>query len=847
MKKRLYFLRTQLAKTGLCCLLGLLMMSSAFAQATKTYTVRARGTSGTEQIQFKVDNVAKATWTITTALADYNITASVGTVTVEFINDAANRDVVVDYVKVDNTTYQSESQSINTGFYANGRCGGGSNSELLHCNGYIRYAITSTCAGNCPAGFTLFLCGRCWADQAQATSGGCTETCAGGGTTAPTAPSGLAATVASSTQINLTWTDNANNETGYLVERATGTGAFGQVASIAAGSTSYSSTGLTASTGYSFRVRATNSAGNSAYSNTATATTSGTTNTAPAAPTNLAAAATSNTQIDLSWSDNASNETGYLVERATGTGAFGQVASIAAGSTSYSSTGLTAATSYSFRVRATNAVGNSAYSNTATATTTNGTSNSISGKFTPPAGKTLMIIGQDLGSVTDYVNSGQFPTPSGVTTYVSFYDVLNAAGRNGALGIDNSGTPQGASLDLDWGGGPLNSYSAVAAWPNSTLQMGLNISEYANSQGFLAQLANGQKDAEINQLAVFFKKVATVSKKPIYLRIGYEFDGTWNAGYQNQANFKGAFQRIVTVLRNQGVTNVAYVWQACASPIDDIIEGVREDINGWYPGDTFVDWVALSWFLLPNETPPVGGNPASQLALANEVVSFGRTHNKPVMIAESTPQGYNTTALNNANISTVWDGASGANVVSKTAAQIWSEWFTPFFNFIRTNSDAIRAVSYINANWNAQGLWDAPYEQGYWGDTRVQANATITTNWKNELATPLWLHGSATLFGQLGVPGAPTARLATTEATNAKEEVSLSFYPNPNSTGKLKSTGLKSGMHYSVIDNKGALCSHKLVDTDDETIDVSSFASGIYNILVISQGKQIVQRVIIEQ
>ena len=92
----------------------------------------------------------------------------------------------------------------------------------------------------------------------------------------PTAPGNLAASAASTSSIGLSWTDNANNETAYKVERATAsTGPWTEIAgSLAAGSTAYTAAGLDASTTYYFRVRAGNSAGDSAYSATASATTS---------------------------------------------------------------------------------------------------------------------------------------------------------------------------------------------------------------------------------------------------------------------------------------------------------------------------------------------------------------------------------------------------------------------------------------------------------------------------------------------------------------------------------------------------------------------------------------------
>jgi hypothetical protein len=93
------------------------------------------------------------------------------------------------------------------------------------------------------------------------------------------------------------------------------------------------------------------------------------TGTVPAAPTNLVATPVSPSQINLSWRDNATNETGYSIERATGSGAFSVIATLSANSTSFQSTGLTVNTSYSFRVRASNSAGYSSYSPTQTAQT----------------------------------------------------------------------------------------------------------------------------------------------------------------------------------------------------------------------------------------------------------------------------------------------------------------------------------------------------------------------------------------------------------------------------------------------------------------------------------------------
>ena len=185
----------------------------------------------------------------------------------------------------------------------------------------------------------------------------------------PADPANLSATPVSGSQINLAWTDGSTNELGFKIERCTGAGCsdFAQVATAAANVTSFSDTGLAGGTSYSYRVRAYNGAGDSGYTNVASATTL----TPPAAPSNLTATAVSKSQINLAWTDNATDEDGFKIERCKGSSCtnFAQIATVGPNVTTYANTGLTANTAYRYRVRAYNAGGTSAYSNIASATT----------------------------------------------------------------------------------------------------------------------------------------------------------------------------------------------------------------------------------------------------------------------------------------------------------------------------------------------------------------------------------------------------------------------------------------------------------------------------------------------
>lgn len=182
-------------------------------------------------------------------------------------------------------------------------------------------------------------------------------------TIAPSAPTSLAASGTTQTTTNLAWTAATDNVgvTGYDVYQ--GATLLGTVAT-----TTYNVTGLTASTAYTFSVKAKDAAGNiSAASNVVNVTTLAPVadTTAPTAPTSLTASGTTQTTTNLSWTASTDNigVTGYDVYQ--GTTLLGTVAT-----TTYNVTGLTAATAYTFSVKAKDAAGNiSAASNSVNVTT----------------------------------------------------------------------------------------------------------------------------------------------------------------------------------------------------------------------------------------------------------------------------------------------------------------------------------------------------------------------------------------------------------------------------------------------------------------------------------------------
>jgi len=246
-------------------------------------------------------------------------------------------------------------------------------------------------------------------------------------TVAPSAPTSLVASGTTQTTTNLAWTASTDNVavTGYDVYQ---NGVF----KANTASTTYAVTGLTASTAYAFTVKAKDAAGNaSAASNTANVTTLAPVadTTAPSAPTSLAASGTTAAATNLSWTASTDNVavTGYDVYQ---NGAFKATVT----TTSYTVTGLTAATAYSFYVVAKDAAGNvSAQSNTVNVTTL-----SVILTYCTSQGNT--VTDEKIGKVVfNTINN----TSTGGTGYTNFTAISTNVNRGSAYTITI--TPQWTS------------------------------------------------------------------------------------------------------------------------------------------------------------------------------------------------------------------------------------------------------------------------------------------------------------------------------------------------------------------------------------------------------------------
>jgi hypothetical protein len=218
--------------------------------------------------------------------------------------------------------------------------------------------------------FGMFINSGSLATAATATFTGVRVAGAIVGTTQPPAvPTNLSATLGGATA-NIAWTDNSTDETGFLIEYQIGSGAWNALVTTAADVTSYSHGGLLDGLTYSYRVHAVRSSDNASSAASAVASVSVPLSTVPLAASDFTANGVSVSAIQLAWSDNAYNESGYQIERSLTSGSgFTLLTTLGSNTTGYTDAALPEGVRYFYRVRATNALGNSPYTAEAAAVT----------------------------------------------------------------------------------------------------------------------------------------------------------------------------------------------------------------------------------------------------------------------------------------------------------------------------------------------------------------------------------------------------------------------------------------------------------------------------------------------
>lgn len=244
-------------------------------------------------------------------------------------------------------------------------------------------------------------------------------------------------------------------------------------------------------------------------------------------------------------------------------------------------------------------------------------------KFVPPEGKTLLIMGQTVERITEYMDHfEEQPIPGGWSAYwgITEFKGITKTHKN------ETGSSQ-------------NHHMLIDNYPNTIIQSAMWMVGKWNIAKFTG---NGDYDRVVKKYSAWAKS----ANRPIYLRIGYEFDGPHNE--LDPEEYVKAYRHVVDLIRKKGVDNVAFVWHSYASkPFKN------HALSAWYPGDDYVDWVAISVFDHAYNGTDFG-------PYCDDVLEFAKQHKKPVMIAEANP----------------------INGINSKSVDVWDQWFVNLFTFI---------------------------------------------------------------------------------------------------------------------------------------------------------------------
>jgi hypothetical protein len=311
----------------------------------------------------------------------------------------------------------------------------------------------------------------------------------------------------------------------------------------------------------------------------------------------------------------------------------------------------------------------------------------------PPPGTILHIAGQSREELADYIatvcaHGREAPLPAGASFYTSLALTGIERAHANVAGDHHQDLRYIAALEE-----PL--VVLVGLW--------LGADE-------LRAIAAGGLDGAIDRLA----SALDALERPVYVRIGYEFDGPHNR-YDPFA-YQEAYRHIVRRMRARAPRHIAFVWHSYALRPT---YGDR-DVLTWFPGDEFVDWIGVSFFEVGEPGLPPAPN-------RERVLEVARRKAKPVMVCE-------------------------ASAIRRTPAQkrlrgdaYWEYWYAPFFEFVERNPE-VRAFAIISCDWDSQ----RQHRDNGWGDARIGADPRVVERWRAKMREPRFLHTAPRLYGMLG-------------------------------------------------------------------------------------------------
>ena len=603
--------------------------------------------------------------------------------------------------------------------------------------------------------------------------------------TVPGAPTGLTATASGSNRIDLDWTEPAVNGgsviTGYRIEVSSngGTNWADLVANTNTNTTTYSHTGLSAGTTRHYRVSAINSVGTGAASTTAT--------TVPGAPTGLTATASGSNRIDLDWTEPADDGdasiTGYKIEVSSngGTSWADLVANTTTNTTTYSHTGLSAATTRHYRVSAINSAGTGAASSTANATTEDAAAPTVPGaptglsatasgsstidlSWTAPAdnggtaitGYRIEVSSSGTSSWSDLVANTNTTTTyshTGVSAGTTHYRVsaINSVGTGTASGTARAtattvpGAPTGlmatasgtTTIDLDWTQPSHDGHAAITGYR-------IEVSPNGTSSSWSDLVAN-----TTNTTTTYSHTGLSAATTRHYRVSAINANGTGAASSTANATTEDAAAPTVPgaptglTATASGTSTIDLDWTEPADNGDASITGYRIEVSS----DGTSDW-----------TERVGNTGTTTASYSHTGLSAGATRHYRVSAINSVGTG---TASNTANATTdaaatVPGAPTSLSATASGTSTIDLDWTAPV-------DDGGAAITGYRIEVSPDGTSD-------WTERVGNTNSTGTTYSHTGLSAGTTRHYRVSAINSVGTGTASSTANATTEPLQAEAQ-----------------------------------------------------------------------------
>ncbi len=352
-------------------------------------------------------------------------------------------------------------------------------------------------------------------------------------------------------------------------------------------------------------------------------------------------------------------------------------------------------------------------------------------KYEPLGGRVLVFAGQSPQASLDYWALPNTPKPAGFSDYIG-YDVGASYKDYAPDAPGKFKGNDGLLAPTNWGSGD----QCVACllereeFAESVINIGMYLAGPQAEDGSMcrgrddcaiARLARGEFD---KQLKVFADWLNSLEDRPVLLRVGYEFDGSWN-NYEPE-QFKAGWKYIHRFLAGHGVNNVAYVYYTYGF-------ASRDTLERFWPGDDYVDWIGYSYFQLDSTT------------IGQGELAFARDKGLKVFLGEVTPH----------------TGDCTRQIDLATDTELGREWIDSFFRHVEDNRSLIRAIAYINEPWNdveRAPMWQDQQDQncgGYFSrsNARLNDNPVLEKYWADKISQPLYLNLEPKLYEKLHMGG----------------------------------------------------------------------------------------------